>query len=61
MKKITIYYKDGSTETFEREQNNFPYWTIDMKLRCIYISQSDRIFRIPFESIKKIEEVRNER
>ena len=58
MKKITIYYKDGSIETFEREENNnFPYWVIDMKIRCIYISQSGKFLRIPFESIKKIEEV----
>jgi len=49
---------DGTTEIFE--QNNMTYFLIDNQLRIIYIIYPKSIIRIPFESIKMIEETRED-
>jgi len=58
MKQLKITFMDGTTETFE--QNDITYFTIDNQLRIIYIIYPKSIIRIPFESIKMIEETRED-
>ena len=58
MKQLKITFMDGTTEIFE--QNNMTYFLIDNQLRIIYIIYPKSIIRIPFESIKMIEETRED-
>ena len=55
---IRITYIDGSTQTFAGNQSTF--FTIDEQTRLIYIIRPKMTIRIPFESIKYIEEIKDE-
>lgn len=58
MKQLKITFKDGSTETFT--QNELTYFTVDTNTRIVYVVYPKIVVRIPFESVKMIEESRED-
>ena len=55
---LKIHFSNGKTETYERTDDL--YWTIDFKLRIIFIVAKSSQQIIPFENILKIEKTKED-